>query len=202
VDDEEEDDIDDSYNHQSPSIRDSCEFGTEVSSPQKEESDSMDAVRDSFSDSANDSGVDYGGYENDVVGEYMERSRNLRKGNTNVEAKYEKYDNEPEQLVLTEDEDDGEALLHHLGDLFFDVAVAINTVEADEQDVLIIGHPNQPYLDIRDKDFFNVASGDDAGNMHLARTMLSQLEDSIHHPLSETVEEFYSGGIGIDAEYF
>jgi len=151
VDDEEEDDIDDSYNHQSPSIRDSCEFGMEASSPQKEESaDSMDAVRDSFSDSANDSGVDSGGYENDIVGEEMERSRNVRKGNMHVGVK---YNNETDQLVLTEDEDDGEAPLHHLGDLFYDVSVTIGAFEADEQDVLIIGHPNQTYLDIRDKDF-------------------------------------------------
>jgi len=187
--DEEEDEVDDSYNNRSPSIRDSFEFGSSLDgSPRKEESADSDAVRDSFSDSANDSGADSVGYENgDSVGEETKSTRNKRKERSEQE--------DPE-------EDEGEAPVYYFDDVFFNLCSVSNIGEADEQDVLIIGHhPIQTYLDIRDKDFFNVTSGDDAGNVHIARAM-SHLEDSIHHPFSETVEEFYSSGIGIDAEYF
>jgi len=188
-DEDEEDEVDDSDNNRSPSVRDSFEFGL-AGSPSKEESaDSMDAVRDSFCDSPNDSGADSGGYENgDSVGEETKSTRNKRK---------ERF----EQEYLEED-GESEAPVYYFDDVFFNVCSVSNLGEADEQDVLIIGHhPIQTYLDIRDKDFFNVTNGDDAGNGHVHARAMSHLEDSIHHPLSETVEEFYSG-IGIDTEYF
>jgi len=184
---DEEDEVDDSDNNRSPSVRDSYEFGLE-GSPSKEESADSDAVRDSFCDSANDSGADTGGYDNgDSVGEETKGTRNKRK------ERFEQDD--------FEEDVECEAPVYYFDDVFFNVCSMSNHGEADEQDVLIIGHhPIQTYLDIRDKDFFNVTNGDDSG-VHIARAM-SHLEDSIHHPLSETVEEFYSGGIGIDTEYF
>jgi len=199
-DDEEEDEIDDSdNNNKSPSIRDSFDFGiprgSEGGSPQKEESvDSVDSMRDSLSDSVNDSG-----YENSDMGEVIKSTKRLRKERVRVDIKTEKFNHESEQ---GNHEEACEGPVYYFDDVFFNVCSVSNVGEADadEQDVLIIGHPNQTYLDIRDKDFFNVTS-DDAGNVHFARTM-SQFEDSyLLHPFS-TVEDFYSSGIGIDTEYF
>jgi len=91
---------------------------------------------------------------------------------------------------------------HHLDEPFFNAWIPASPSEDDEQDFLVMGYPQDAsFLDIRDKDFFNVATAlDDTIGNSLARTMLSQLEDSILCPVEESVEEFYSGGI--ETDYF
>jgi len=96
-----------------------------------------------------------------------------------------------------EEEVEASPVHHHLDDL---LPVSHSTVE-DEQDVLVIGPHDSTSLDIRDKDFFNVASGDDGSTLsvHLPRPT-SHLEDSVLHPFVTVTEEFYSGGVGIDMD--
>jgi len=68
----------------------------------------------------------------------------------------------------------------------------------EEQDLLVMGYAEN-FLDIRDKDFFNVVSGDDNLLRGVAGGVpANQLEDSLVSPFVESVDDFYGG---IETEY-
>jgi len=101
---------------------------------------------------------------------------------------------------LEDEEEEVHSPVHQLllDDIYL-FSVSSTSLCDDEKDLLVLGNNRQAFLEIDDKDFFNISSTDESDSSGEERIYKNPKNLQSYR---ETVADFYSGNVGIDSEYF
>jgi len=108
---------------------------------------------------------------------------------------------EPKEITLSwwlDDEEEVHSPLHQLllDDIYLFSGTSPTFESDDEKDLLVMGNNYKVFVEIDDKDFFNISNNDESYLPSREETTTSYVK---HIPSSgESVDDFYNVSVGID----